>query len=97
MTFRTTSRTLSNMEIITATEARSSIYNLIAQIRETHQPVQIKTKTGNVVMLSQEDWNAIQETLYLDSIPGMTDSMIKGMKSKNKNCKDSLETGLRTF
>lgn len=79
------------METISATDARSNIYKLIGNVIASHKPVQIKGKTGSVVMLSEDDWNAIQETLYLDSIPGMTDSIIKGMKESEDKCSKEIK------
>lgn len=81
------------METINATEARSDIYHLISRVVESHQPVQIKGKTGSVIVLSTADWSAIQETLYLDSIPGMSASIIKGMKTTKEECFTEEELG----
>lgn len=66
------------MKTINATEARSDIYHLISGIVRLHQPVQIKGKTGSVVMLAAGDWSAIQETLYLDSIRVWQILLLKG-------------------
>ena len=79
------------METISATDARGNIYNLINSVIKSHKPVQIKGKAGSVVMLSEEDWSAIQETLYLDSIPGMTDSIVKGMESSEDECSKEIQ------
>jgi len=67
------------MTIVNATEARSRLYSLIDETAETHQPIVITGKRGNAVLVSEEDWNAIAETLYLQSIPGMSESIRKGM------------------
>jgi prevent-host-death family protein len=64
---------------ITASEARASLYRLIDQTAESHQPVLISGKRSSAVLISAEDWQAIQETLYLLSIPGMRKSIKKGM------------------
>lgn len=79
------------MKTINATEARKDIYNLINSIVQSHRPIQIQGKTGSVIMLSESDWSAIQETLYLDSIPGMTDSIIEGMKTTEDECSKELK------
>lgn len=79
------------MKTINAKEARDDIHNLISFIVVSHQVVQIKGRTGSVVMLSESDWNSIQETLYLDSIPGMTDSIIEGMQANRKECSTELK------
>ncbi|MEE4378876.1 MAG: type II toxin-antitoxin system Phd/YefM family antitoxin, partial [Candidatus Competibacteraceae bacterium] len=53
------------MTILSATEARSKLYSLIDEATESHQPIVIKGKRGNAVLISEEDWNAISETLNL--------------------------------
>jgi antitoxin YefM len=64
---------------ITATEARADLYRLIDQAAESHQPIVIAGKRSSAVLVSAEDWQAIQETLYLLSVPGMRASIKKGM------------------
>jgi prevent-host-death family protein len=64
---------------ITASEARASLYRLIDQAAESHQPILITGKRSDAVLLSAEDWQAIQETLYLLAIPGMRESIKQGM------------------
>ena len=64
---------------ITASEARASLYRLIDQATESHQPILISGKRSSAVLVSAEDWQAIQETLYLLSVPGMRESIRKGM------------------
>jgi antitoxin YefM len=64
---------------ITASEARASLYRLIDQTTESHRPILISGKRSSAVLVSAEDWQAIQETLYLLSVPGMRDSIKKGM------------------
>lgn len=68
------------METLTASEARANLYRLIDQTAESHQPIVITGKRVNAVLLSSEDWEAIQETLYLLSIPGMRESIKQGME-----------------
>ena len=63
------------MTTISATQARSQLYQLIDETNASHAPIQITGKRGNAVLLSEEDWSAIQETLFLQSIPGMVDSI----------------------
>lgn len=65
--------------LITASEARAGLYRLIDEAAESHQPIMISGKRSNAVLLSAEDWNAIQETLYLLAVPGMRESIKKGM------------------
>ena len=62
-----------------ATEARSKLYALIDETKQTHKPIVITGKRGNAVLLAEEDWNAISETLYLVSIPGMRESIREGL------------------
>ena len=68
------------MTILNATEARSRLYSLIDETAETHQPIVITGKRSNAVLISEEDWKAISETLYLLSVPGMRESIKEGMK-----------------
>ncbi len=65
--------------LVTASEARADLYRLIDQTVESHQPVLISGKRSNAVLVSAEDWQAIQETLYQLSVPGMRESIKKGM------------------
>lgn len=64
---------------ITASEARADLYRLIDQASESHQPILISGKRSSAVLVSAEDWQAIQETLYLLSVPGMRESIKQGM------------------
>ena len=74
---------------ITASQARASLYRLIDQTAESHQPILISGKRSSAVLVSAEDWTAIQETLYLVSIPGMRESIRKGMAEPlDKSAKD---------
>jgi prevent-host-death family protein len=68
-----------SMTTLTVSEARASLYRLIDQTAESHQPIHIAGKRSSAVLLSAEDWQAIQETLYLLSVPGMRESIKKGM------------------
>jgi prevent-host-death family protein len=67
------------MTTITATEARKQLYKLVDDVSDTHEPVQITGKRGNAVLVGEDDWRAVQETLFLVSIPGMRESIIEGM------------------
>lgn len=78
------------MSTFTATQARSKLYKLIADAATSHRPITITGKRGNAVLLSEEDWKAIQETLYLTSIPGMRASIVKGMKTSLSKCKKDI-------
>lgn len=67
------------MTTVSATEARKRLYALIDEVGQSREPVQITGKRGNAVLLSEDDWRAIQETLHLVSIPGMRESILEGM------------------
>ena len=76
------------MTTIKATEARAQLYRLLDETAETHEPIQITGKRTNAVLISEEDWRAIQETLYLLSIPGMRESLRKGLKTPVEKCSE---------
>jgi antitoxin YefM len=73
---------------ISATEARKRLYALIDEVGDSHEPVQITSKRGNAVLLSEADWNAIQETLRLVSIPGMRESILEGLATPAEELSD---------
>ena len=79
------------MTILNVTEARSKLYSLIDEAAESHQPIVIKGKRGNAVLVSEEDWNAISETVHLLSIPGMRESIREGMETPPSECAEVLE------
>lgn len=78
------------MKTITATDARRDIYKLVDEISETSEPVHITGKRANAVLVSEKDWNAVQETLYLVSIPGMRESILSGMSEPLEESSDEL-------
>lgn len=79
------------MKTITASEARANLYKLLDETAVTSEPVQITGKRTDAVLVSMDDWRAIQETLYLLSIPGMRASIRKGMATPVKDCMESLD------
>ena len=79
------------MTRITATEARKQLYALLDAVADSHEPVQIAGKRHSAVLVAEEDWRAIQETLYLISIPGMRDSILKGLNTPVENCEQELD------
>lgn len=79
------------MTILSATEARSNLYRLIDQTSSSHEPVIITGKRGNAVLLSEEDWKSIQETLFLLSIPGMRDAIRDGLAVPVDDCQEELD------
>lgn len=74
------------MTVFTASDARAKLYRLIDEAALSHQPVLITGKRNNAVLLSEEDWRSIEETLYLLSIPGMRKSIVKGLKTPVSKC-----------
>lgn len=74
------------MTTIKATDARAGLYGLLDDVATSHKPIQITGKRNNAVLVSEEDWADIQETLYLLSIPGMRQSIIKGLKTPVSKC-----------
>jgi len=79
------------MNILNATEARAKLYALIDETASSHQPVMITGKRGNAVLVSEEDWNSISETLYLLSVPGMRESIKEGMEQDLSECSKELD------
>lgn len=78
------------MTHITATEARRQLYKLVDQVQESHKPIHITGKRGNAVLVGEDDWSAVQETLILVSIPGMRESIIEGMTTPVDELEDTL-------
>jgi prevent-host-death family protein len=79
------------MSVLKATEARSKLYSLIDETAETHQPIVITGKRYNAVLVSEHDWNAINETLYLLSIPEMRESIRDGMNTDLAECSKDID------
>ena len=79
------------MTTITASAARTKLYRLIDEAAKSHHPLTITGKRANAVLVSEDDWNAIQETLYLTGIPGMRESIIDGMKTHISDCQKDLD------
>ena len=70
------------MTTVSASHARRRLNALIAQVLESHEPLQIASRRGNAVLLAEADWRAILETLHLVSIPGMRKSILEGMATE---------------
>ncbi len=79
------------MSAVTASEARANLYRLMDEVAESHDPLLITGKRGNAVLLSEADWNAIQETLHLMSVPGMRESIREGMEIPIDHCDENLD------
>jgi antitoxin YefM len=67
------------MTSLPVTQARSKLYQLLDETANSHEPIQITGKRSNAILVSEGDWCSIQETLYLLSIPGMRESIRKGL------------------
>jgi len=78
------------MQVVNATEARSNLYKLSDNTAASHEPIVITGKRNNVVMLSEEDWSSINETLFLLSIPGMRESIREGLDLDPAACSSEL-------
>jgi prevent-host-death family protein len=79
------------MTTLTASQARTELYKLLDKVAVSHEPIQITGKRNNAVLISEEDWSAIKETLYLLSIPKMRESIKKGLKAPLKECSREVE------
>lgn len=71
------------MEQLSATQAKQKLATLIDEMAKTHQPIFMKGKRNKAVLINEDDWRSIQETLYLMSIPNMRESIIEGMNTPN--------------
>ncbi len=79
------------MPTLNATEARSKLYRLIDEAANSHEPIIIKGKRGNAVLISEDDWRSIQETIYLLNVPGMRESIREGLATPVEECTQELE------
>lgn len=74
------------MSAINITNARKELYNLVEDVNLYSEPALIVSKKGNAVLVSENDWNAIQETIYFNTIPGMVESIRNGMDTPIEDC-----------
>jgi antitoxin YefM len=79
------------MSTLTASEARANLYRLIDEAAESHVPIRITGKRNSAVLISEKDWAAVQETMYLLSVPGMRESIRKGMATPVDDCARELD------
>lgn len=79
------------MSTLSASEARAKLYRLIDEAAESHVPIRITGKRNNAVLVSEDDWASVQETMYLLSIPGMRESIREGMASSVDACEAELD------
>lgn len=77
------------MDVINVSNARTELFNLIKEVNSSHKPIQIVNKSGNAaVLLSLADWSAIEETLYLNSVPGLAESIIEASNAPDSEFVD---------
>lgn len=74
------------MSIVNATTARNNFFRIIDEAIMTHNPVTVTGKAGNVVIISEEDFSAIKETMYISGIPGLRERIIIGLNTKLDDC-----------
>lgn len=79
------------MPTLSATEARTKLYRLIDQTSQSHEPIVITGKRGNAVLISEDDWRSIQETIFLLNIPGMRESIREGLATPIEDCTEDLD------
>jgi len=79
------------MATFSATEARARLYRLIDEASDSHEPILIKGKRSNAILLSEDDWRSVQETLYLLSIPEMRESIIDGLQTPINECSEEID------
>ena len=79
------------MKTISATKARSNLYRLLDDTKESGEPIQITGKRSNGILISEDDWRAISETLFLLSIPGMRESIRDGLNEPINECETKLK------
>ena len=79
------------MTTLTVSEARAKLYGLVDEVASEHRPVTIKGKRSSAVLIGESDWESIQETLYLLSIPGMRESIKKGLTTPIDECSEELD------
>jgi len=79
------------MKSLTATEARKTLYRLIDEVTVTSEPVQISGKRSSAILIARDDWEALQETVHLLSIPGMRESIREGLETPLEECVEELD------
>ena len=79
------------MTRITATEARKRLYSLLDDVASSHEPIEITGRRTSAVLISEDDWRAVQETLHLLSIPGMRESILEGMETPVSDLEQELD------
>ena len=79
------------MSSMNVTNARKNLYKIVELVNKTHEPIEITGKDASAVLIGEEDWRSIQETLYLTSIPGMRESIIEGMQTPHDQLNEKLD------
>ncbi|MGC9387216.1 MAG: type II toxin-antitoxin system Phd/YefM family antitoxin [Hydrogenovibrio sp.] len=79
------------MSTLNSTQARANFYGLLTQVNESHEPITITGKKGNAVLIAEEDWQAITETLHLMSVPGLRESVVEGLHTPLDECSTELD------
>ena len=79
------------MTTITVAEARKKLYRLLNEANESHEPIHITGKRGGAVLICEDDWHSVEETLYLLSIPKMRESIKKGLNTPVSKCSRELK------
>lgn len=79
------------MAILTVSEARANLYQLVHQVHLTHEPMVIKGKKNSAVLIAEDDWRSIQETLFLLAIPAMRQSIQEGLATPLEETSKNLE------
>lgn len=79
------------MKTLTASKVRANLYRLLDEVGDSHEPVQINGKRSSAILVSEDDWRAIQETLFLLSIPGMRESIRQGMSTPPEQCAEDIK------
>ena len=74
------------MTIYTSTQARAKLFHLIDETNQTHEPIYIKGKRNDAVIISKEDYKGLQETLYIYSVPGLVESILEASKESLEEC-----------
>ncbi len=76
------------MTTFKATDARAKLYRLIDEIATSHESILITGKRANAVLVAEDDWRSIQETLYLLSLSGMRESIVEGLNTPTSECSE---------
>ena len=74
-----------------AKNARRNLFRLIEQVNTEHEPVRISGRRGSAVLVGEDDWRTIEETIHLNSIPGMAESIREGMNTPAADLHDDVE------